>query len=111
MGSWAFWRNTSANHNYNLYHMVCISVQVSGTFGTSTNFLCTRQCLAAGTSRVLSRQKLPNLYQVFPSLFGEDTHDPGNGARAPFPKLPRNHEASKHRRPETYSASIVPRLL
>ena len=25
--------------------------------------------------RVLSRQKLPNLYQVFPSVFGEDTHD------------------------------------
>ena len=69
MGSWASWRNTCANHNYNLYNMVCASVHFSGTFGTSTNFLCTRQ-------RVLSRQKLPNLYQVFPSVFGEDTHDP-----------------------------------
>ena len=26
--------------------------------------------------RVLSRQKLPTLYQVFPSVFGEDIHDP-----------------------------------
>ena len=69
MAWWAFWRNTRNHHNYNLYNMVCASVHFSGTFGTSTNFLCTRQ-------RVLSRQKLPNLYQVFPSVFGEDTHDP-----------------------------------
>ena len=37
--SWAFWRNTYANHNYNLYHMMCISVHFSGTFGASTNFM------------------------------------------------------------------------
>ena len=38
MGSWASWRNTCSNHNYNLYNIVCTSVHFPGTFGTSTNF-------------------------------------------------------------------------
>ena len=40
-----FWRNTFTNHNYNLYHMVCISVHLSGTFGASRQYF----------QRVLSR--------------------------------------------------------
>ena len=38
MGSWASWRNTCDNHNYNLYQIVCASVHFSGTFVASTNF-------------------------------------------------------------------------
>ena len=86
MGSWASWRNTGANHNYNLYNMVCASVHFSGTFVASTNFSCTRQ-------RVLSRQKLPNLYQVFPSVFGEDTHD-RIYCRAAGVEKPKNRETA-----------------
>ena len=53
MGSWAFWRNTCDNHNYDLYHMVCISVHLSGTFVTSTNFYVLDNVL----QRVLSRAR------------------------------------------------------
>ena len=38
MGSWASWRNTCDNHNYNLYQIVCASVYFPGTFVASTNF-------------------------------------------------------------------------
>ena len=65
-----------------------------GTPGTTTIIICTKLCTHRYISqvrssqvlifyvpgivlqRVQSRQKLPNLYQVFPSVFGEDTHDP-----------------------------------
>ena len=43
-----------------------------GTFVLGTDF-CVRN---NGLQRVLWRQKLLNLYQVFPSVSGEDTHEP-----------------------------------
>ena len=61
MGALAFWQNTCTNHNYNLYHMMCISAHFSGTFGASTNSLCTRQCLAAGTITAEVAQSVPGV--------------------------------------------------
>ena len=69
MGSWVSWPN---HHNYDLYHM-CASVHCLCTVVPGTNFYDVRN---NDLQRVLWRQKLPNLDQVFPSVFGEDIHDP-----------------------------------
>ena len=53
--------------------MVCASVHFPGTFGSSTNFLCTRQFLPAGFH---GRSCPICTDQVFPSVFGEETIDP-----------------------------------